>query len=103
MGKDGVSNILIATSVAARGIDVKKVLLVINFKVPDHLEDYIHRIGRTGRAGKAGFAYTFIQPDEGDQAQDMVDALRQCGQTVPHKLKALADDFQSQVNTGQAK
>merc|ERR1711972_1110430 len=101
--KDKVANILIATSVAARGIDVKDVILVVNFKVPDHMEDYIHRIGRTGRAGKHGFAYTFIQPDEGQQAQDMVDALRQCGQQVPLKLKQLAEEFQSQVNTGQAK
>mmetsp|Transcript_46116 Transcript_46116/g.107888 ORF Transcript_46116/g.107888 Transcript_46116/m.107888 type:complete len:1058 (+) Transcript_46116:122-3295(+) len=101
--KDGISNILIATSVAARGIDVKNVILVVNFKVPDHLEDYIHRIGRTGRAGKAGFAYTFIQPDEADRAQDLVDALRQCSQEVPQKLKALAEEHQTAVNTGQAK
>ncbi|CAE7453529.1 unnamed protein product [Symbiodinium pilosum] len=100
--KDGISNILIATSVAARGIDVKNVILVVNFKVPDHLEDYIHRIGRTGRAGKAGFAYTFIQPDEADRAQDLVDALRQCNQEVPLKLKALAEEHQTAVNTGQA-
>jgi ATP-dependent RNA helicase DDX46/PRP5 len=100
--KDGVSNILIATSVAARGIDIKAVICVINFKVPDHLEDYIHRIGRTGRAGKPGFAFTFIQPDEADRAQDMVDALRQCGQEVPQQLRKLAEDHQIQVNTGQA-
>merc|ERR1719502_927816 len=101
--KDGVANILVATSVAARGLDVKKVILVVNFKVPDHLEDYIHRIGRTGRAGKAGFAYTFIQPDEGDRAQDMLDALRQCGQKVPDNLRRLSEDYQSQVNRGEAK
>eukprot|EP00434_Breviolum_minutum_P042868 symbB.v1.2.038176.t1/scaffold5860.1/size23024/1 len=101
--KDGISNILISTSVAARGIDVKNVILVVNFKVPDHLEDYIHRVGRTGRAGKAGFAYTFIQPDEADKAQDMVDALRQCNQEVPAKLKSLAEEHQTAVNTGQAK
>jgi len=100
--KDGVANVLIATSVAARGIDVKQVILVINFKVPDHLEDYIHRIGRTGRAGKHGYAYTFIQPDEGDRAQDMVDALRQCDQKVPEKLKKVAEEHQSLVNMGQA-
>merc|ERR1712066_263085 len=100
--KDGVANILVATSVAARGLDVKKVILVVNFKVPDHLEDYIHRIGRTGRAGKAGFAYTFIQPDEGDRAQDMLDALRQCGQKIPEKLRILAESHQSLINTGQA-
>jgi len=100
--KDQVSNILIATSIAARGIDVRSVILVVNFKVPDHLEDYIHRIGRTGRAGKPGFAYTLIQPDEGDRAQDMVDALRQCNQAVPEKLRRLAEEHQSEVNAGQA-
>lgn len=100
--KDNVANILIATSVAARGIDVKQVILVINFKVPDHLEDYIHRIGRTGRAGKPGFAFTFVQPDEGDRAQDMIDALRQCGQQVPPKLRALSEDYQRLVNIGEA-
>jgi ATP-dependent RNA helicase DDX46/PRP5 len=100
--KDGVSNILIATSVAARGIDVKNVILVVNFKVPDHLEDYIHRIGRTGRAGKAGYAYTFVQPDEASHAQDMVDALRQCNQEVPLKLKALAEEHQTAINKGEA-
>lgn len=100
--KDGVASILVATSVAARGIDVKNVVLVINFKVPDHLEDYIHRIGRTGRAGKPGFAYTFIQPDEADRAQDLVDALRQCNQEVPESLKQLAEEHQAAVNAGQA-
>lgn len=100
--KDGVAQILIATSVAARGIDVKQVILVINFKVPDHLEDYIHRIGRTGRAGKTGFAYTFVQPDEADRAQDMIDALRQCNQKVSDKLRLLAEEHQSQVNLGNA-
>jgi len=101
--KDGVANILVATSVAARGLDVKKVILVVNFKVPEHLEDYIHRIGRTGRAGKPGFAYTFIQPDEGDKAQDMVDALRQADQEIPEKLKRLTEEFQAKVNRGEAK
>merc|ERR1712187_143389 len=100
--KDKVATILIATSVAARGIDVKDVILVVNFKVPDHMEDYIHRIGRTGRAGKHGFAYTFIQPDEGDRAQDMLDCLRQCGQEVPEKLRTLAETYQALVNTGEA-
>jgi len=100
--KDGVANILVATSVAARGIDVKKVILVVNFKVPDHLEDYIHRVGRTGRAGKAGFAFTFIQPDEADRAQDMLDALRFSHQHVPEVLKRLAEEHQSLVNLGQA-
>jgi len=61
--KKGVQNIMIATSVMARGLDVKNLVLVINFDCPNHLEDYIHRIGRTGRAGNKGTAITFITPE----------------------------------------
>jgi len=55
---------MIATSVLSRGLDVKGLQLVVNYACPDHLEDYIHRIGRTGRAGNKGTAYTFITADE---------------------------------------
>ncbi len=58
--KDGVTNVLVATDVAARGIDVKDVSQVINFTVPQTHDDYVHRIGRTGRAGKLGKAFTFV-------------------------------------------
>jgi ATP-dependent RNA helicase DeaD len=57
-------NILVATDVAARGIDVSNLTHVINFTVPREHESYIHRIGRTGRAGKEGIAITFIAPSE---------------------------------------
>ncbi len=55
--KKGVIYILIATDVASRGLDVKDVMHVINFDMPNQLEDYVHRIGRTGRAGASGSAY----------------------------------------------
>ena len=55
---------MIATSVCARGLDIPSIVLVINLKCPNHLEDYIHRIGRTGRAGNRGTAITFITPAE---------------------------------------
>ena len=58
--KDNRINILIATDVAARGIDVKDITHVINYDQPATYQDYIHRIGRTGRAGKSGFAFTFV-------------------------------------------
>lgn len=58
--KINVINILVATDVAARGIDVKDVTHVINYSTPQCYDDYVHRIGRTGRAGKTGFALTFI-------------------------------------------
>jgi len=54
-------NILVATDVAARGIDVKDITHVINYDQPDTYADYIHRIGRTGRAGKTGQALTFVE------------------------------------------
>jgi ATP-dependent RNA helicase RhlE len=52
--------VLIATDVAARGLDITEVTHVINYQQPKNFDSYIHRIGRTGRAGKAGKAFTFI-------------------------------------------
>jgi superfamily II DNA/RNA helicase len=59
--KDGKASVLVATDVAARGLDISDVSHVINFDIPATYEDYVHRIGRTGRAGKKGKAYTFIE------------------------------------------
>ena len=62
--KNGDIDILIATDVAARGLDIQDVTHVINYSIPQNPENYIHRIGRTGRAGKSGIAITFITPKE---------------------------------------
>jgi superfamily II DNA/RNA helicase len=62
--KAGDIDLLIASDVAARGIDVENLPGVVNFHVPTHPEDYVHRIGRTGRAGKEGKAFTFVSPHE---------------------------------------
>lgn len=62
--RDGSAEILVATDVAARGIDVENVSHVVNYEVPQDPESYVHRIGRTGRAGRAGVAITFILPRE---------------------------------------
>jgi len=59
--KAGQTDILIATDVAARGLDIPKVALVINYDVPNNYQDYIHRIGRTGRANEIGDALTFVR------------------------------------------
>ena len=59
--KENKTNILLATDVVARGIDIDDVSHVINYDLPQTHEDYIHRIGRTGRAGKVGQAITFIE------------------------------------------
>ncbi|MFY9242839.1 MAG: DEAD/DEAH box helicase [Polaribacter sp.] len=62
--KDKKATILIATDVAARGIDITNVDAIINFDIPNIPETYVHRIGRTGRAGKSGIAFSFCSPDE---------------------------------------
>jgi len=62
--KRGTYRILVATDIAARGIDVTGIALVVNFDLPDNSEDYVHRIGRTGRAGRAGKAISLAMPDQ---------------------------------------
>lgn len=62
--RDGMLDILVATDVAARGLDIQNVTHVINFSIPQNPESYIHRIGRTGRAGKTGIAITLVTPRE---------------------------------------
>ena len=95
--------LMVATSVAGRGLDVKDLVLVINYDSPNHLEDYVHRVGRTGRAGKKGTAYTFITDEEESNAPDLVKALTDGGKPVPAELQAMADGFQGKVNAGEAR
>jgi len=76
--------------------------LVINYEVPNHLEDYVHRCGRTGRAGNKGDAYTFITPEQDRYSADIIKALKQSNQEVPEKLQAIADGFQAKVKQGAA-
>jgi len=58
--REGIINVLVATDVAARGIDIDEVDAVFNFDIPFEAEDYVHRIGRTARAGRTGKAHTFV-------------------------------------------
>jgi len=69
--KSGKYRVLIATDIAARGIDVKGIELVLNFDLPDNPEDYVHRIGRTGRAGHEGHAISFATPDQGSEVRSI--------------------------------
>lgn len=62
--KDGSIQILVATDIAARGLDIDQLPQVVNFELPNVSEDYVHRIGRTGRAGSTGHAISFVAPDE---------------------------------------
>ncbi|KAF8933031.1 pre-mRNA processing RNA-helicase [Haplosporangium bisporale] len=101
--KSGVCQILIATSVAARGLDVKKLGIVINYECPNHMEDYVHRVGRTGRAGNKGVAYTFITPEQERFAPDIAKALTNSNTAVPPELQALVDSFNEKIKSGDAK
>ena len=74
--KDNAS-ILVATDLAARGLDVERLPLVINFDLPHLKEDYIHRIGRTGRAGQIGEAISFVSPEEFDSLKNIERLTRQ--------------------------
>ncbi len=69
--RNGKTNVMIATDVAARGIDVKDIDLVINYDIPDKMEYYVHRIGRTGRAGHTGRACTLVSPQDSGRIADI--------------------------------
>jgi ATP-dependent RNA helicase DDX46/PRP5 len=101
--KQGVFPVMIATSVAARGLDVKQLKMVVNFDCPNHNEDYVHRCGRTGRAGNTGTAVTFVMPDQDRYAAFLVKSLTDSKQEVPEDLKALADKFNKKVEAGETK
>ncbi|XP_062909361.1 probable ATP-dependent RNA helicase DDX46 isoform X2 [Mobula hypostoma] len=94
--KTGVCRLLVATSVAARGLDVKHLILVVNYSCPNHYEDYVHRVGRTGRAGNKGYAYTFITEEQARYAGDIIKALELSGNCVPSELEKLWNDFKEQ-------
>jgi ATP-dependent RNA helicase RhlE len=69
--KDGRYRVLVATDIAARGIDVTGIEVVVNYDLPDSADDYVHRIGRTGRAGRTGHAISFAAPDQARDVRDI--------------------------------
>ncbi|PWZ03167.1 P-loop containing nucleoside triphosphate hydrolase protein [Testicularia cyperi] len=101
--KAGNVPIVTATSVAARGLDVKQLKLVINYDVPNHMEDYVHRAGRTGRAGQRGTCITFITPEQDRYARDIIAALKASKARVPPELEAMATAFKEKLAAGKAK
>jgi len=90
--RNGTSPILVATDVAARGLDVEDVKFVINYDYPNCSEDYVHRIGRTGRSERTGTAYTFFTQANSKQAKDLVEVLREANQVVNPKLYELMNN-----------
>jgi ATP-dependent RNA helicase DDX46/PRP5 len=80
---------------------VKDLVLVINYTVPNHYEDYVHRVGRTGRAGKKGTAITFVTPEEERFAPELVAGLELSKATVPQDLKRMADEYGEKRKRGE--
>jgi len=103
--KDG-PNVLVATAVAGRGLDVPLCGCVVNYSAPNHLEGYVHQIGRTGRAGNKGVSYTFVSStDEEKYAPIVCRALSEAGQSenISDALRNLSDNFKRKVEKGEAR
>jgi ATP-dependent RNA helicase RhlE len=83
MFKRGQVTCLVATEVAARGLDIKELPQVVNYELPNVPEDYVHRIGRTGRAGSAGEAISLVSSDESGLLRDIERVLRRSIPTLP--------------------
>ncbi|KFH09795.1 putative ethylene-responsive RNA helicase [Toxoplasma gondii VAND] len=92
--RKGDCEILLATDVASRGLDIQDVKFVINYDVPKNIESYIHRIGRTGRAGNKGtaisfFQYDFYSPEKVTMARKICEVMRSVGQEPPADLEKI--------------
>jgi ATP-dependent RNA helicase DeaD len=108
--RDGSLQVLVATDVAARGLDVERIGLVVNFDVPKEAESYVHRIGRTGRAGRSGEALTFIGPHERRALKNIERATKQtlAEADIPsprdvskHRLAALLTQVPERIERGR--
>eukprot|EP01047_Picozoa_sp_COSAG01_P046545 COSAG01_NODE_4381_length_5082_cov_57.158539_2_plen_130_part_00 len=89
MLRSGKVRVLVATDVAARGLDVRGVQHVINFDCPHGIDDYVHRIGRTGRAGHMGFATAFFSSKDRGLATPLLKTLQSAKQDIPAWLQQL--------------
>ncbi|XP_033864421.1 putative ATP-dependent RNA helicase an3 isoform X5 [Acipenser ruthenus] len=100
--RSGRCPILVATAVAARGLDISNVKHVINFDLPSDIEEYVHRIGRTGRVGNLGLATSFFNEKNSNITKDLLDILVEAKQEVPSWLESLAYEHQHK-STGRGR
>lgn len=90
--RTGRTPILVATAVAARGLDIPNVTHVINYDLPSDIDDYVHRIGRTGRAGNTGVSTAFFNRSNKNIVRDLVELLREANQEIPSWLETVAHE-----------
>ena len=90
MFRNGRCPILVATAVAARGLDIPNVTHVVNYDLPTDIDDYVHRIGRTGRAGNTGLSTAFFNRGNRGVVRDLIDLLKEAHQEVPSFLENIA-------------
>ncbi|KIW01398.1 ATP-dependent RNA helicase DED1, variant [Verruconis gallopava] len=90
MFRSGHCPILVATAVAARGLDIPNVTHVVNYDLPTDIDDYVHRIGRTGRAGNTGLSTAFFNRGNRGVVRDLIELLKEANQEVPSFLEAIA-------------
>lgn len=90
MFRNGRCPILVATAVAARGLDIPNVTHVVNYDLPTDIDDYVHRIGRTGRAGNTGHSTAFFNRGNRGVVRDLLELLKEANQEVPAFLETIA-------------
>lgn len=92
--KSGEVNVLIATDVASRGIDIEDITHVVNYDFPRNIEEYVHRVGRTGRAGRTGVSMSLFTRSDWASAAELIGILEEAGQDVPEELRDMAKRFE---------
>jgi len=98
--KSGQTPIIVATAVAARGLDIPNVKHVINFDMPSDVEEYVHRIGRTGRMGNLGLATSFFNEKNRNLVKDLVELIVEANQDLPSWLEAMSLDSRNMYGGG---
>lgn len=93
--KSGEVNILIATDVASRGIDIEDITHVVNYDFPRNIEEYVHRVGRTGRAGRTGVSLSLFTRADWGSAAELIVILEEASQDVPEELREMQKRFEA--------
>jgi len=88
--KTGKIKVLVATDVAARGLDIKGVTIIVNYDIPANTEDYVHRIGRTGRAGQKGYAVSLITDKDSHALRGIIEVMKRTNQEITEEVRQAA-------------